>query len=63
MPEDQLLVCEDRWGSRSAFVTQIQQPFFADGADARLLNFCSITGLRFYNKIIDYVKYLNNISE
>lgn len=44
-------------------VTQIQQPFFADGADARLLNFCSITGLRFYNKIINYVKYLNNISE
>lgn len=30
-----------------------------DKADARLLNFCDITGKRYYQKYFDYVKWLN----
>lgn len=31
-----------------------------DKADARLLNFCSITGKRYYQKVFDYIKWINN---
>lgn len=31
------------------------------GADARLLNFCSIFGHRYYNRLFDYVNFLNSL--
>ena len=44
-------------------VTVISCPQFNDsaGADARLLNFCSVTGKRYYNNLIDYVDFLNSV--
>lgn len=38
----------------------IKQRFFPDGSDAKLLNFASIFGHRYYNYCFDYIKFLNN---
>lgn len=45
-------------------VKRVYCPWFNDsnGVDARLLNFCSITGKRYYNNLIDYVDFLNSIN-
>ena len=38
----------------------VKQPFFKDGSDAKMLNFASVIGHRYYNLCFDYVDFLNN---
>lgn len=59
-----MFVCEETYCQLSqkelATGRYLLQNYFKDGSDARLLNFSSVLGHRYYNFVFDYVKFLNN---